>query len=86
MDNPTTFADVAMIAVMGVIAIIIVGIIFFTRSRSGLERVRRAELERDDALQRADRLQTRVEQLEERLDRRVGRQLDQDDFDQQLER
>lgn len=84
MEDPTTMADVAIMTVMALTAIIIVGIVLFTRSRSGVERVRRAELERDEAGRRADQLQQRVDQLESRLDRRVDRRLDEDDFDREL--
>ncbi|MDO5635443.1 MAG: hypothetical protein Q4G34_11335 [Micrococcus sp.] len=85
MDDPTNLADVAVMAILALTGIIIVGIVFFTRSRSGVEQIRKAELERDEAQQRADRLQTRVEQLEDRLDRRIGRDVEQDEFDRRLE-
>lgn len=86
MDHPTTMADVLSLVVYAVTAIVIVGIIFFTRARAGIEQIRRAELERDEAQRRADRLEVRVAQLEDRLDRRVGRELTQEEFDRHLEK
>lgn len=84
MEDATTMADVAVMAILAITAIIIVGIVFFTRGRAGAERVRQAELERDEARRRAEGLQRRVESLEARLDRRLGRELDQDEFDREL--
>lgn len=86
MDDATNFADVLALAIMAITAIIIVGIVFFTRARAGVEQLRRLELERDEAQRRADRLEVRVTQLEDRLDRRVSRELTQEEFDRQLEK
>lgn len=85
MDEPTTFADIVVLVVMGLIAIAIVWTVMSNRSRGGVERVKQAELERDQARSRADELQARVDRLEERLDRRMHRQLDYEEFDQRLE-
>ena len=85
MNEPDTFSDIVVLVVMGLTAIAIVWTVMWNRSRGGVERVKQAELERDQARSRADELQARVDRLEERLDRRLHRQLDHEEFDQRLE-
>ena len=80
-QDASWIGEVAIVSVIAFAIIVVLGMLLSRNALSGRKRLREVEAERDQALRQVESLQTRVDSLERRVDRRQELESELDSWD-----
>ena len=84
-QDASWIGEVAIVSVIAFAIIVVLGMLLSRNALSGRKRLREVEAERDQALRQVESLQTRVDSLERRVDRRQELESELGSWDRQAQ-
>lgn len=84
-QDTSWIGEVAIVSVIAFAIIVVLGMLLSRNALSGRKRLREVEAERDQALRQVESLQTRVDALERRVDRRQELESELGSWDRQAQ-
>ena len=84
-QDTSWIGEVAIVSVIAFAIIVVLGMLLSRNALSGRKRLREVEAERDQALRQVESLQTRVDSLERRVDRRQELESELGSWDRQAQ-